>query len=431
MATINTGSTPIEAGQIVQAQHVLPIVQALNGESATDIIIDGNVTFAGSGVLFNTQTVPLSGGSAHFASGVAAESMQVTTGISADSASFSSSLSVLGYASASSVITTNLTASRVSASTEIVTQNITGSNLRLSNTLAFTGLGTIITGSGSVPIITHTVTQSGALGNGLTFGGSQFRNYLFYGATSPRVGIGASTVITTASLASGSFLAGIVGFVNQPATLLITSSDDYVMKVATNARSQSFSISGSGFVGINTWTPREALDVQGGNLAVKNPATTSGSIFYVENLTGRVLDVTNYATNSILTVQNISGVPILDVGTNSAGSSYTAVTGNGGGISAAISSSFAIISGSLSLTFTTGSTVAAGANDLVIVATGNVTLPTARVAGVGRYYIVKNAHPSNAITVSASPSIFNGPTVLGVTSASRYVSDGINVWYSL
>jgi hypothetical protein len=431
MATINTGSTSIAAGEIVQAEHVLPIVKALTGQDATDIVIGGNVTFGGSGVVFNTENVPLSGGGAYFTSNVAAKNFTATVGISADSASFSSSLSVLGYISASALLITNLTASRVSASTEVVTQNITGSNLRLSNTLAFTGLGTIITGSGSVPILTHTVTQSGAVGNGLTFGGSQFRNYLFYGATSPRIGVGASTAITTASLASGSFLTGVVGLTNQPATLLITSSDDYVMKVATNAKSQSFSISGSGFVGINTWTPREALDVQGGNLAVKNPATTSGSIFYVENLTGRVLDVTNNATNSILTVQNISGVPIFDVGVNSSGGSYVAVTGNGGGITAGISSSFAVISGSMSLTFTTGSTVAAGANDLVVVATGNVTLPTAPTAGVGRYYIVKNSNPSTPITVSASPSIFNGPTVLSPTSASRYISDGINTWYSL
>lgn len=424
MATIDTGSTPIEAGQIVQAQHVLPIIKALNGQDPTDIIIDGNVTFAGSGVVFNTQTVPIQGGEATFTGLVGANSLYSTTGVSA------SFLHVTNYVSASNIITTNITASNVSASAQVVTQNITGSNLRLANTLAFTSLGAIITGSGSVPILTHTVSQSAANSN-LTFGGSQFRNYLFLGANNPRVGIGASTVLTTASLASGSFLVNAPLTPIQPATLLISSSDDYVLKIATNARSQSFSISGSGFVGINTWTPREALDIQGGNLSVRNPATTSGSLFYIENLTGRVLDVTNFATNSILTVQNASGVPILDVGTNSAGSSYTAVTGNGGGISAAISSSFAIISGSLSLTFTTGSTVAVGANDLVVVATGNVTLPTAPIAGVGRYYIIKNAHPSNAITVSASPSIFNGPTILSPTSASRYISDGINTWYSL
>lgn len=424
MATINTGSTPIEAGQIVQAQHVLPIIKALNGQDATDIIIDGNVTFGGSGVIFDTQTVPMQGGQATFTGFINANSAYITTGITASLLSASNSVS------ANSILTPTITASIVSASTQVIAQNITSSNLRLSNTLAFTSLGTIITGSGSIPILTHTISQS-AGGNSLTFGGSQFRNYLFVGANNPRVGIGSSTAISTSSLATGSFLLNQPLTPTQPATLLISSSDDYVLKVATNARSQSFSISGSGFVGINTWTPREALDVQGGNLAVRNPATTSGSLFYVENLTGRVLDVTNYATNSILTIQNVSGVPIMDVGTNSAGASYVAVTGNGSGISAGISSSFAVISGSMALTFTTGSVVTAGANDLVIVATGNVTLPTAPVAGTGRYYIVKNSNPTNPITVSASPSIFNGPTILSPTSASRYISDGINTWYSL
>ena len=425
MATINTGSTPIAAGQIVQAEHVLPIVKALNGEDATDIIIDGNVTFAGSGVVFNTQNVPLTGGSAHF------DTLRASLGLTAGSGSFSSFVAAATYVSSSAIISTNITASRISASTEVLAQSITGSNVKVTNTLAFTALGTIITGSGSVPIITHTVTESGAVGNGLTFGGSQFRNYLFHGSASPRVGIGASNAITTASLASGSFITGAPGLPNQPATMLITSSDEFVIKVATNARSQSFSISGSGFVGINTWAPREALDIQLGNAAIKNPTTTSGSILYVENAAGRILDVTNFATNSIFTVQNPSGLAILDVGTNSAASSYVAVTGTGGGVTPALSSSFTVVSASMALMFRSASNPTVGSTDIVVVATGaTVTLPTATAAGVGRYYIIRNAG-GTPITVGAGSSTVSGITSLGPTSASHYISDGIGIWYSI
>ena len=418
MATINTGSNKIEDGLIVYAQHVRPIYDALVGTVTTDIIVGGNLTLnGGSGYKLDLGSATFTGSLARFTSTVSASGdVFVGNKLTAVTGSFVN------------VTATNITASLITAST-----NIAAPVGLFNNNIQFSSLGTIITGSGSVPILQHVVTQSGATGHGLILGGSQFRDYLIQGANSPRIGVGASNTVSTASLASGSFILNLPSFTPVPSTLLITSSDAYVMKVATNARSQSFSISGSGFVGINTWTPREALDIQLGNAAIKNPTTTSGSILYVENAAGRILDVTNQVTNSILTVQTISGLPILDVGTNSAALSYAAVTGNGAGINSAISSSFALISGTLALPFTTGSTVSAGAIDVVVVATSTVTLPTAPTAGVGRYYIVRNANPlgGSSITVGAGASTISGITSLGPTSASRYISDGVSIWYSL
>jgi hypothetical protein len=410
MATINTGSNPIENGLVVYAQHVRPIYDALVGTINTDIIVGGNLTLnGGSGYKLDLADAVLTASLARFTNTVSA----------------SGDVFVANRLTATVGAFTNITSSLISAST-----SITAPIGLFNNNIRFANLGAIISGSGSVPIIQHIVTQSGAVGNGLIFGGSQFRDYMFQGANSPRIGIGASTVISTASLASGSFTINIPASSASAATLLISSSDSYVVKVATNTSSQSFAISSSGFVGINTWTPREALDVQLGNAAIKNPTTTSGSILYVENNSGRILDITNQITNSIFTVQTTAGLPIFDAGTNSAGSSYVAVSGNGLGISSRISSSLALISGTLALPFTTGSTVTAGATDVLIVATDNVALPTATSAGTGRYYRVRNAHASNNISVTSTSTV-SGIASLGPTSASGYVSDGIGIWYSI
>jgi hypothetical protein len=85
----------------------------------------------------------------------------------------------------------------------------------------------------------------------------------------------------------------------------------------------------------------------------------------------------------------------------------------------------------MALTFTSGSTVSPGVNDLVIVATSTVTLPTATTAGVGRYYIVRNAGGSPITVTAGSPSTVSGITSLGPTSASHYISDGVGIWYSI
>ena len=410
MATIDTGSNPIEDGLVVYAQHVRPIYDALVGTTNTDITIGGNLTLNGGSVY------KLALGDAVLTASLA----RFTNTVSASGDVF-----VANRLTATIGAFTNITSSLISAST-----SITAPIGLFNNNIQFTNLGTIVIGSGSVPLVQHVVTQSGAVGHGLIFGGSQFRDYMFQGTNSPRIGIGSSAVISTASLASGSFVLNLPAFTLAPSTLLISSSDAYVMKVATPVRSQSFAISSSGFVGINTWTPREALDVQLGNAAIKNPTTTSGSILYVENNSGRILDVTNQITNSIFTVQTTAGLPILDTGTNSAGSSYVAVSGNGLGINASISSSLALVSGTLALPFTTGSTVTAGATDVLIVATDNVALPTATSAGTGRYYRVRNAHASNNISVTSTSTV-SGIASLGPTSASGYVSDGIGIWYSI
>ncbi len=409
MAAINTGSVnPIADGQIVQYTHVLPIVRALSGQDPADITITGNVVFNGSGVSFDTSAIPMTGSNARFTT------ITATT--------------VTG----SSISGTSVTGSVITASTNLMSPTITGSNIRISTAATFGSTGSILNLSSSIPLVTHTISQSVSTGNQITFGGSQFKDYIFAGNTTPRIGIGASSAISYSMMASGSFIQNLPGFTPTPATILITSSDAYVMKIATTANTQSFAVSSSGFVGINTWTPREALDVQLGNAAIKNPTTTSGSILYVENNSGRILDITNQITNSIFTVQTISGLPIFDTGTNSAAASYVAVTGNGSGVSSRISSSLALISGTLALPFTTGSTVSVGATDVLIVATSTVTLPTATAAGVGRYYRIRNAHASTDITIGCtSPSTMNGVTVLGPTSASGYVSDGIGIWYSI
>jgi hypothetical protein len=419
MATINTGSSgPIQDGQIVYATHVLPIITALSGIDPTDIIIGGDLT--------------LNGGSGHKLD-VTSTTFTASLGKFTNTVSASGDIFVGNKLTAASGVFTAITSSIITASLVSASANISAPVGTFANNIQFTNLGVIISGSGNVSILQHILTQSSTVGNGLIFGGSQFRDYLIQGAASPRIGIGPSNIISTASLASGSFITTLPTFTQTPATLLITSSDAYVMKIATNAVTRSFSISSSGFVGINTWTPREALDIQSGNAAIKNPTTTSGSILYIENAAGRILDVTNYVTNSIFTVQNLSGLPILDVGTNSAGSSYTAVTGNGLGITPALSSSFNLISGSMTLTFTSGSTVSPGVNDLVVVATDTVTLPTAATAGVGRYYIIRNANPlgGSSIAVGAGASTVSGITSLGPTSASQYISDGVGIWYSL
>ena len=415
MAKISTGSTnQIATGQIVQAAHVNPILFALDGTDTTDIYIKG--------------LLDVDNGNFLVASGqdrvISAIPVTINSGLFVQTATTSSIVS-------SSYLIQGLliTGSQVSGS-KVYGIVVSGSNLYSDNTLAFGALGTIISGSGSAPIVQHTVSGSAAAGHGLTFGGSQFTNYIIQGVRSPRIGVGASTAISTASLSSGSFIPNLPAFTPVPATLLITSSDAYVMKVATNTSSQSFAISGSGFVGINTWTPREALDVQLGNAAIKNPTTTSASILYVENNSGRILDVTNQITNSIFSVQTISGLPIFDTGTNSAAASYVAVSGNGLGINSSISSSLALISGTLALPFRSGSTVTAGATDVLIVATSDVALPTATSAGAGRYYRVRNAHASNNISITSTSTV-SGIASLGPTSASGYVSDGIGIWYSI
>jgi hypothetical protein len=410
MATINTGSNPgIVNGNVIYAQHVLPIVYALNGTSDTDLVTLGNFTFNGTGKTVAVN-IPLN----------------ATQGTFSQNLTASVNLYVGNQASASLI-----QANRITGSVAIFSPQITGSNILASSTLAFGSLGAIISGSGSVPLLTHTVTQSAAVGNQLTFGGGTFRDYLFLGQNSPRVGIGSSATIGTASLASGSFILNLPSFTPTPATLLVTSSDAYVMKVATNTRSQSFAISGSGQVGINTWSPREALDVQNGNAVISNTTTTSGSIFYVENVNGRSFEVTNEVTNSIFTVQTIAGQTIMDVGTSGTTTPYVAITGNGGGITPALSSSFNVVSGSISLAFRSGSTVTAGPNDVVIVATSTVTLPTASTAGVGRYYIVRNAGASPIGVTAGGSSTVSGITSLGATSASQYISDGVGIWYSI
>ena len=408
MAKITTGSTNrIATGQIVQAAHVNPILFALDGTNPTDIYIGG--------------LLDVDNGNFKVESGqdrvISAIPVTINSGLFVQTATTSSIIS-------SSYLIQGLliTGSQVSGS-KVYGIVVSGSNLYSDNTLAFGALGTIVSGSGSAPIIQHTVSGSAAAGHGLTFGGSQFTNYIIQGTRSPRIGIGASNIISTASITSGSFVPNLPAFTPTPSTLLITSSDAYVMKVATNTRSQSFAISGSGFVGINTWTPREALDVQLGNVAIKNPTTTSGSVLYVENLSGRILDVTNEISNSVLSVSSVSGLPIFDVGANQAGSSYVAVTGNGAGINASISSSFTLISSSMALPITT--TTTPGANDLVILAASSVTLPAAGTAGVGRYYIIRNTS-GGSITVST----VNGNPLLGPTSASSYISDG-STWYTL
>lgn len=417
MATINTGSSgPIEDGQIVYATHVLPIITALNGTDTTDIIVGGDLTLnGGSGKKLDVGSATFTASAARFTGTVSA----------------SGDVFVGSRLTATSGVFTAITSSTVTASFISASVNVSAPVGTFANSIQFNSLGTIITGSGSVPILQHVVTQSSTVGNGLVLGGSQFRDFLIQGATSPRVGIGPSNVVSTASLASGSFIPNLPAFTQTPATLLVTSSDSYVMKIATNAVTRSFAISSSGFVGINTWNPREALDIQLGNATIKNPTTTSGSILYVENAAGRILDVTNFVTNSIFTVQNPSGLPILDVGTNSAGSSYTAVTGDGTTATPSVSSSFTLISSSMSLTFKSGSSITPGANDLVIVATSGVTLPTATAAGVGRYYIIRNAGTSQFTVAVTSPSTINGVSVLSPTSASHYISDGIGIWYSL
>ena len=408
MATINTGSQgQILNGNVIWAEHVLPIVYALNGTNDTDLITLGNFTFNGTGKTI-TANIPLIGTEGTFSSNLTA----------------SVNLFVGNQASASLI-----QANRITGSVTVFSPQITGSNILASSTLSFGSLGTIVSGSGSVPLITHTVTQSVSVGNQLTFGGGTFRDYLFLGQNSPRVGIGSSTTVNTASLASGSFVLSLPSFAPAPATLLVTSSDAYVMKVATNTRSQSFAISGSGQVGINTWSPREALDVQNGNLAVTNATTTSGSIFYVENVNGRSFEVTNEVTNSIFTVQTIAGQTIMDVGTNSATNPYVLVTGTGTPAGANVSSSFTLATASMALSFRSGSTVTAGVNDVAIVATGNVTLPTATTAGVGRYYLIRNAAGSS-IDVTSTSTV-SGIATLGPTSASGYISDGVGIWYSI
>ena len=60
MATINTGSNPgIVNGNVIWAEHVLPIVYALNGTNDTDLITLGNFTFNGTGKTI-TANIPLS-----------------------------------------------------------------------------------------------------------------------------------------------------------------------------------------------------------------------------------------------------------------------------------------------------------------------------------------------------------------------------------
>ena len=413
MATINTGSNPgIVNGNVIWAEHVLPIVYALNGTNDTDLITLGNFTFNGTGKTI-TANIPLIGTQGTFSSNLTA----------------SVDLFVGNQASASLI-----QANRITGSVTVFSPQITGSNILASSTLSFGSLGAIISGSGSVPLITHTVTQSTSVGNQLTFGGGTFRDYLFLGQNSPRVGIGSSTTVNTASLASGSFITNLPSFTPTPATLLVTSSDAYVMKVATNTRSQSFAISGSGQVGINTWSPREALDVQNGNLAVTNATTTSGSIFYVENVNGRSFEVTNEVTNSIFTVQTIAGQTIMDVGTNSATDPYVLVTGTGTPAGANVSSSFTVASASMALPFLSASDPLPGQTNVAIIATGTaVTLPTATTAGVGRYYLIRNANAlgGSDITVGAGASTVSGIATLGPTSASGYISDGVGIWYSI
>lgn len=425
MAKISTGSTnPIFTGNIVEYEHVRPILYALDGTAANDIIIAGTLDVAAS--TFYVNSTGITGNElATFTKGIIGQ-----TGITA-----SNELYIAGNTTGSAgifnrfVVTGALTASFVSASTEVQGARVTGSTVLARQNLAFGSLGTIVTGSGSVGLIAHSFTQSINNGNSLTLGGSQFRDYLILGTNSPRVGVGSSTAVSTASLFSGSFLTNLPSYTPAAATLLISSSDEYVAKVATNAQSRSFAISSSGQIGINTWTPREALDVQNGNLSVKNPTTVSGSIFYVENSNGRSFEVTNAVTNSILTIQSPAGIPIAEVGYNAA-NTYFGISGNGTGLNANLSSSFNIVSGSMSLpiVLTTGKT--AGSTDLVIVSAGNVILPAASTAGAGRYYIIRNAHASNPITVTSTSTV-NGIGSLSPTSASRYISDGNSTWYSL
>ena len=422
MATIDTGSNPIENGLVVYAQHVRPIYDALVGTANTDIIVGGNLTLNGGSVYkLNLGDAALTASLARFTNTVSASGdIFVTSKLTALTGSFTN------------VSSTYVTASLISAST-----NVTTPVGVFSNNVQFTNLGTIVTGSGSVPLVQHIVTQSGAVGHGLIFGGSQFRDYIFQGTNSPRIGIGSSTVVSTASLASGSFVLNLPAFTPAPSTLLISSSDAYVMKVATLVRSQSFAISSSGFVGINTWTPREALDIQLGNAAIKNPTTTSGSILYVENNSGRILDVTNQITNSIFTVQTTAGLPILDTGTNSAGSSYVAVSGNGSGITSAISSSFTLVSASMALSYRNGGATTLTSTDLVYVDTTGgvtVTLPLAATAGRGRVYHILNRGGGSATTVArAGSDTIDDLTFISIPSygTKTVISDGVSSWWVL
>jgi len=423
MATINTGSSgPIQDGQIVYATHVLPIITALTGVDTTDIIVGGNLTLNGD------SSKKLDVGSATFTASLA----RFTNTVSASGDIFVGSKLTAASGVFTAVTSSTITASFVSAST-----NVSAPVGTFANNIQFNSLGTIVSGSGSVSIIQHSVSGSPAAGQGLTFGGSQFTNYIIQGIRSPRIGIGASAVVTTASLSSGSFIPTLPSFTPTPATLLITSSDSYVMKVATNTVTQSFSISSSGFVGINTWNPREALDIQSGNAAIKNPTTTSGSILYVENAAGRILDVTNFITNSIFTVQNPSGLPILDVGTNSAGSSYTAVTGNGTGITPALSSSFNLVSASMALSYRAGGSTTLTSTDLVYVITqsgATVSLPTLAAAGVGRVYTIANRSGGSCDIAPAGSQFLdnNNPKSIAnnITVTILASNDTVN-WYVL
>lgn len=423
MATIDTGSSgPIANGQIVYATHVLPIITALTGADPTDIVVGGNLTLNGD------SSKKLDVGSATFTASLG----RFTSTVSASGDVF-----VGSKLTATSAVFTAITSSTVTASLVSASTNVSAPVGIFANNIRFNNLGTIISGSGSVSILQHIVTQSGAVGNGLIFGGSQFRDYLIQGANSPRVGIGASTAMSTASLFSGSFITTLPTFTPVPSTLLITSSDAYVIKVATNTVTQSFSISSSGFVGINTWTPREALDVQLGNVAIKNPTTTSGSILYVENAEGRILDIRNFVTNSIFTVQNTSGVPIFDVGTNSAASSYVAITGNGTGITPALSSSFNLVSASMALSYRAGGSTTLTSTDLVYVITqagATVTLPTLAAAGVGRVYTIANRSGGVCSIAPAVGQVLdnaNPRAITNLTTATIIASDDTVSWYVL
>ena len=449
MSTVGSGSqNAIEVGKIIQPEHVKNLLQVLNGESTDGVIFKGSVEITGPSSSFNVA--PVSNLSKVIASGdisgsgnfqLSGDSKQGGSQIVLGSGSYGGPLKVTGDISGSNIsgsgritgqnITTPgaITGSYLSASLEIYTGKLSASQEVYTRGVTIDSIGPIIKTTSSINILQTVVTESLNSGVGFIFGGPQVRYYGFTGGGIVRYGFSNSTLFSTSSLDSGSYVTALPSFSLAPSMFLASGSDPYFIKYASTTSSQAFTVRSDGAIGIGTWTPREKLDVRG-SVVIQETTKASGSILKVEAAGGTLFDIQAGVSSSIHTFTNVSGIPIMEVGQNPLASGYVAVTGTGAGITPSLSSSFNLISASMAVSFKSGSNNTLTVNDFLFVGSGTLTLPSASQAP-SRMYMVRAQGADLTVTpVGGNTVNFIPSENIKLGEGRILISDGINNWYT-
>jgi hypothetical protein len=203
------------------------------------------------------------------------------------------------------------------------------------------------------------------------------------------IGTGAGACITTGACNVIIGSATALGFETQ-------SNNIFIADGAGNTR--IFVTGSTGFVGINNTSPQANLHISG------SPSTSSAAILVyksgstvmdIQGSQGQLFSIIDTLTGSLMSVNDVSGLPILEVFSND-----TVVMGTYGAPGLTVSGSTVAISASLLSTTQTGS-LPTGSNLIYSVNTGSYT------AGFFDYYVTSgsNYRAGNIMSVWGSGSV--------------------------